>query len=50
MEGKGVQGMWYIYQLVICHIMGWGGGGGGEGGGVVLVVGDLLCNLSRISL
>ena len=28
MEGKGVQGMWYIYQLVI-----WAGGGGGGGGG-----------------
>ena len=39
MEGKGVQGMWYIYQLVIWA--GGGGGGGGEGGGVVLVVGDL---------
>ena len=39
MEEKGVQGMWYIYQLVIWA--GGGGGGGGEGGGVVLVVGDL---------
>ena len=42
MEGKGVQGMWYIYQLVIWAGGGGGGGEGGrEGGGVVLVVGDL---------